>query len=105
MKKLFLFLVISSNVTFASEYQDIQNSILGPKCVSCHNTQYAAHGIDLSSYEGVLKTVEPYDSEASELYLAITKEDGGRMPLMQPALTRSEIRQIMFWIDDGAYED
>ena len=95
---------MTSNL-FAVDFNQINQNIIKPKCLSCHNQQYPAKGIDLSSYESILKIVTPYSAETSLLFLSVTGKTAQQMPLMQPSLSRQEIRQIKIWIEDGAYLD
>lgn len=90
--------------SFAQEF-DALKKILDDKCIACHNSEYPARNVDLTTTEGIAAVVTPYDPDDSILYTSIISIEGNRMPYMQPALTRSEIRTIKKWISDGAHFD
>ncbi len=105
MKTLIFALLCLQATTYAADLKTIREVIITPKCVSCHNVDYAAKGIDLSTDEGIIQSVIPYDSANSILYQAITATDASKMPFMQPSLSKKEIRDIKLWIDEGAHAE
>lgn len=105
MYKLFLLIILTSQIVLAEDYEAV-SKILKNSCVGCHNTDYAAAGIDLSSYEGVLKTVEPYEPSESLLMDAVLGRNGATpMPMNGDKLSQQDLDDLRFWIEDGAYED
>lgn len=105
MKTLIFTLLCLQVTAYAADLKTIRAAIITPKCVSCHNADYAAKGIDLSSDEGIIQAVTPYDSANSMLYQAITATDASKMPYMQAPLSKKEIRDIKLWIDEGAHAE
>ena len=78
-------------------------------CTGCHNGQDADGGLDLESYEGVLKggkrgaAVVPAKSAESRLVLVLTGKARPKMPPKnQAAPTAQEIEVLTAWIDAGA---
>jgi mono/diheme cytochrome c family protein len=103
----------SSDVSFKKDIQPIFNDY----CVSCHRpTQdskgYVKSGLDLTSYEGLMKgtkfgkVVIPGDSEASTLSKLLTGTNKGlKMPMGLNAagtLDRQYILAIRKWVKQGA---
>jgi mono/diheme cytochrome c family protein len=105
MRTLIFTLFILQFSAHAADLKTIRENILTPKCVGCHNSDNAAKGIDLSNDEGIIQNVIPYDSANSILYQAIVSTEANKMPLMQPALSKKEIRDIKMWIDEGAHAE
>jgi mono/diheme cytochrome c family protein len=106
MKIFVAFVILSlSPLSFAEDYESVKK-VLKSNCVNCHNPGYAAGGIDLSSYEGVLKVIEPYEPDSSLLLDVILGRNGAtQMPLGKSRLSKEDIDDVRFWIEDGAYED
>src|SRR5262245_20134780 len=78
-------------------------------CTGCHNGSDADGGLDLESYEGVLKggkrgaAVVPAKSAESRLVLVLTGKARPKMPPRnQAAPTVQEIEVLSAWIDAGA---
>jgi mono/diheme cytochrome c family protein len=74
------------------------------KCATCHNSDNALGGLDLSSYESALAGgnsgpgIVPGDSEASQIIIVQTT--GGH----PGQVTADELETITSWITDGAPE-
>jgi len=91
---------------------DIQ-PVLTENCVSCHNQQNAANGLNLETYEGVMKgtqfgrVVVPGSPEASALITVMRRSPSSEihMPRKQPLLTENRIKNIELWIKAGATKD
>ncbi len=75
-------------------YQSIQAITISQKCLMCHES--------ISSYEGLLQTVQPGNPAGSDLYKQITN---GSMPQWSPKLSDAEIQAIYTWILNGAQND
>ena len=90
--------------TFAS----IQKNILQPKCNTCHAGARPAHGLDFSSYGGLVHSashpdlVVPGQPERSGLIEALRH---GNMPMNADPLSEDEISAISTWIANGAAEN
>ncbi len=85
------------------------NDILTKSCVGCHNSTKPADGIDLSSYEAVMKggkegpVVIAGDPDKSLLAMTVKGAPGvKKMPLKGDPLTEAQIKDIETWIKDGA---
>lgn len=84
-----------------STFSWIQENILNPKCVECHNSKKAKGEVNLSSYEALMESgvVEKSDPASSMLFLAI---DSGDMPFKRGKLSQEHIDIIKKWIEEGA---
>jgi mono/diheme cytochrome c family protein len=82
-------------------YALVSERIFTPKCVGCHSGAKAASGVDLSSYENIMKPalVVPFAPEKSELLACVVE---GRMPKKAARLADVEIQWIRRWIERGA---
>lgn len=80
-------------------FQWIERAIIEPKCLRCHQGTSAAMGVDLSSYEAILRVVVPYHPEQSRFFTTI---ESGSMPKGGERLTDTEISRIYDWIQKGA---
>jgi hypothetical protein len=115
MKKTFalfiliiLFIVIYScrrdkhipNICFKENIQPIFIS----KCANpgCHNPTDKAEGLDLTSYEGALKAVNPGKSMLSKVWLRIRGNNPSMPPKTHKPLNKQEQDNIKYWIDFGA---
>ena len=104
---------VKSEELWAGTYsQDVQ-PILNDYCVSCHNQQNAANGLNLETYEGVMKgtqygrVVIPGSPEASTLLTVMQSSSNSEihMPRGNPLLTKNRIKNIELWIKAGAPKD
>ncbi len=88
--------------------RDVMPMLLSNCAMSgCHDAKTHADGIDLSSYEAMMRsheTVRPYNAGDSELYESIT--DFGDDDLMPPPprdpLSKEQIALVRRWINEGA---
>ncbi len=76
--------------------------ILLARCTACHNSATPQGGVELTTYAGVVKTVTPGRSAASNLMARVTGDKQPRMPMGGSALADAEIAQLRLWIDQGA---
>ncbi|MCB8932626.1 MAG: c-type cytochrome [Fimbriimonadaceae bacterium] len=92
--------------TMAS-YAEVQ-AIFDKSCVQCHGAGSPKEGIDLRSYESVMKggdegpVVVAGDPSGSLLVKALRGNGAKQMPFMQSALPEEEIAKVEAWIKDGA---
>ena len=102
---VFLILPLYADVDYNSEIQPIFDS----NCISCHHVgsgSYNNHGLDLTSYSGVMlggedgAVIIPGNSNASDLYDEIS--DGDMPAGNNPDLSNYHINLIAQWIDEGA---
>ncbi len=82
-------------------FSSINELILQPKCVSCHNPTGIRPSEDYTDYVTTINTgkVVPFDAVQSELY---TQCVSGEMPQDSTRLTDAELAAIRTWIDNGA---
>lgn len=86
-------------------FAEIDAKILTPYCVACHTGEYAAWGIDLSSFVAIQASnsggslLKVGDPENSSLYSVLPS---GYMPEGGPALDPSLIEMMKKWILEGA---
>lgn len=93
-----------SPIQARSEFQRLFVTVLGPKCVTCHQPEKeAGEVVDLSNYDSIMDSgvVVPGEPEESALY---QQTFGCTMPKGGPKLPPNEIRQIGNWIANGANE-
>lgn len=100
---------------------DVQQQVFTPRCAlsGCHVGTGAPFGLDLSSVSsssanlvGVasaempsLSRIEPYDPDASYLFMKVTDDpaiQGDRMPQIGSPLNAADLALIQAWIDQGA---
>lgn len=92
--------------------QDIE-PILKENCVSCHNQEKAANGLNLENYEGVMKgtrygrVVIPGLPEASAIITVLERSASPEihMPYGKPLLTNNRMKNLELWIKAGAPEE
>lgn len=84
------------------------SKIFKQRCMPCHNERRRAWGMDLTSYEGLMKgsnngkVVLPGDAAKSQLVVVIKDTKGLRMPKNGRPLTEKQIQLIEDWIKEGA---
>jgi len=104
-------------VVVAVDFDTQIQPIFSGRCIGCHNTTTAPHGLVLvegESYEHLvnvaseevpsLKRVKPGDPDNSYVVQKVegTAAVGGRMPLNRDPLTEEQIALIRQWISEGA---
>ena len=84
-------------------YNDKVKNLLVSNCTGagCHNTKDHKEGLDFTTYEGVLKAVNPGNALQSELYRSVTSKGEERMPPSY-SLTDAEKNMLKNWINNGA---
>lgn len=79
--------------------------LLENRCGSCHMGWFATEGLNMESYESLMKgsqdgpVIVPGDAHAS---LIVKKLTSGQMPKRGPKLTSTQIQLISDWINAGA---
>jgi hypothetical protein len=102
----------AQNVTFKEDILPI----LELRCVECHQpggSGYEASGLDLRTYEGVMKgtkhgaMVIPNNPLESNLLRVVEHRTSKeiRMPHNRKRLSSCEIRALRFWISQGAKDN
>jgi hypothetical protein len=69
----------------------------------CHNQQSHEHGLDLSTYSGIMEAISPGNPNKSAAYQAIIGSGEGLMPPGNP-LSQDKRMLIRLWIEQGAEE-
>jgi len=93
--------VVAGPVSYASQVAPL----FAEACVSCHGAQDPEAGLQLHTYEGVMKgseygtVVEAGDPDAS---LLIEMISAGEMPQDADALSAEQVAMVRSWIADGA---
>lgn len=94
------------------DYDQHIASILKKHCLQCHGESKKEAGLDLSSYESILKggsggvIVVPGRSSTSRIIQAITAENPDeRMPPDNDPLPADQIATLQSWIDKGLKRD
>ncbi len=92
------------NTIDAKSFAEIYTDIFEPRCATCHSVDNPPAGIQLNSYTGILRVIEPGPlAETSLLYDAINQ---GRMPKApNPLLDPDEIEEVLKWIQAGGAYD
>jgi uncharacterized membrane protein len=91
----------SDTVYFANEILPLVNSSCA--MAGCHDAVSRAEGLNLTSYQGILKIVSAGRASSSKLYSEIVKTGSSRMPPPPlPALATDKIAKIQKWINQGA---
>ena len=69
----------------------------------CHDNITHADGVNLTTYNNIMRYVVPGNAANSKLYKVIVKTDGDRMPPPpMPAMTTVQKALIQKWINQGA---
>ncbi len=86
----------------AGSFADV-NALIQDRCMPCHGGGQPRAGINLASYDGILKTVTPGDPKGSLLVKSVRGDGVKKMPLgNHPALSEAEIKVLETWISAGA---
>lgn len=82
-------------------FATLHSTVIGPKCVGCHNPKSLAGNIDLSDYDALMAggRVVKGNCESSPLYQSVKMQ---RMPKGPNKLTAQELASLGAWIDAGA---
>jgi hypothetical protein len=78
--------------------------ILTNSCTNCHGVKKKRGGVDLSSYEMVMKSVKASEPEKSRLVMSVTGQGAKIMPPKSP-LAEDKIKILRDWIAAGAKND
>ena len=112
MKQAYLFLLAAAGATAQDKttWEDHVFSLLETSCVSCHNPDKLKGGLDLSSYQNLLKggssgvAVVPGDPGASLLYKVTARLEEPFMPHKKDKLPDSQVALLKNWISGGLLE-
>lgn len=82
---------------------DAVQSLLSTSCMPCHSADRHSGQVNLSSYEGVMKTVTPGDVENSLIIKSLRGTGGVEpMPYKRTPLSDDKIKIVEGWIKAGA---
>lgn len=79
--------------------------IISSNCTmsGCHDNITHAEGVNLTTYNNIIRYVSPGNASGSKLYKVIIRTDNERMPPPpQPPLTAAQKALIQKWISQGA---
>lgn len=97
-------------VTFSGDIEPM----LQMRCVACHSGEgegLARSGLNLSSYEGLMKgtkygpIITAGSAMSSSLMMLVSGKAGIRMPHNQKPLSNCEVQALRTWINKGAKDD
>ena len=74
-----------------ASFAEVNQNVIQPRCVSCHNAGVSPAEVDLSSYAGVRAQVTPGNPGASTLFQQVSN---GSMPAVGPKLVRASCRLV-----------
>ena len=95
----------------AVTYAEHVAPLLEAKCTYCHDAEDTSGGLDLSTYDALMRggssgdSVAPGDAEASKLYRVCARLEQPYMPRGGSALSERELTVLRRWIDQGARKD
>lgn len=78
--------------------------IMNTGCVGCHNAQKKKGGVDVSSYDALMRHVKAGDPAASRLYKSLTGKGAKLMP-PKSGLPDRDVEIVRAWIAAGAKND
>src|SRR5262249_14131836 len=87
-----------------SKVRSVKNDvapILNTACTGCHGGAKKKAGIDLSSYDGVMKTVKANEADKSRLVKSVIGQGAKLMP-PKKGLPESQVDILKAWIAAGA---
>lgn len=101
---------VKGEVIWAGSYQRDIQPIFDQYCVACHNSEKAANGLRLDTYQGAIKgtqygrVVIPGEPGGSTLLriLYLTPEPQVHMPNGDIKISKNRIENISLWIQAGA---
>ncbi len=107
-------LALIEDLETAHVYRDVIEPIFTARCQSCHDPDRTEGELLMTSYENLMRggesgpSIEPYQTEQSELYrrLRLPDRHDDRMPPRgRTQLTTDQVRLIGWWIEQGAPSD
>lgn len=104
---LLLFSVNSFAQSFSAtpSYTELNEKIIKPKCLQCHNDNYAARQVYLVTYDDLKTYAVAGDPEKSILHEVVSDKAFVRMPMGAAPLTKTEENYIKAWIKAGMPAD
>lgn len=91
----------ADSVYFANDILPIITS--GCAMSGCHDAITHKEGVNLTSYNNIMKYVIPFNTSNSKLYRVIVRTDNERMPPPpMAAWTTDQVNKLQKWINQGA---
>jgi cytochrome c553 len=85
-------------------FKDDVMPILSTACANCHAGKKKKAGVDLSSYDGVMKTVKANEPDKSRLVKSVSGQGAKLMP-PKVGLGDADVKTLKAWIAAGAKND
>jgi len=85
-------------------FKELNEKIIIPKCLMCHNDEYAARQVYLVTYEDVKSFTVAGKPEASLLLEVVGPGAQPRMPMKAAPLNTEEMAYIRAWITGNTPE-
>jgi uncharacterized membrane protein len=86
--------------TFKNDVQPLLNNA----CMNCHSGKRKKGGVDLSSYDAVIKSVKANEPDKSRLIKSVTGQGAKLMP-PKTGLGDDQVKVLKAWIAAGAKND
>jgi len=90
--------VVSAELSVRPNYHELNEKIIAPKCLACHNDNYAARGVYLVTYDDVSGHAIAGNPEQSLLHEVVSNKS---MPMGAAPLAPREVQYIRDWIRAG----
>jgi mono/diheme cytochrome c family protein len=88
----------------APSYSKAVAPLLKDACASCHSGAKRKAGLDVTSYDSLMKFVKAGDPANSKLHKSLTGKGGKLMPPKNP-LADDQVELVKAWIANGAKKD
>jgi hypothetical protein len=85
-------------------FKDDVMPLLSSACVNCHSGKKKKGGVDLSTYEAVMKSVKAGEPDKSRLVKSVTGQGAKLMP-PKKGLADDQVKILRDWIMAGAKND
>jgi hypothetical protein len=92
------------NAANAPSYSKAVAPLLKDACANCHSGVKRKAGLDVTSYDSLMKFVKAGDPAASKLHKSVTGKGAKPMPPKNP-LADDQVQLIRDWIAAGAKKD
>jgi hypothetical protein len=90
--------VASAELSARPNYLELNEKIIVPKCLACHNDNYAARGVYLVTYDDVSGHAVSGNPDRSLLHEVVSNKS---MPMNGVPLDSREVQYIREWISAG----
>jgi hypothetical protein len=93
-----------SSFSATPNFSELNEKIIKPKCVACHNETRPSGHVYLETYNDIKEIMVPGIPEQSLLYISIIEGASIRMPFQTSPLNSKEIAYVYDWIKLGGPE-